>query len=384
MLPLQGIKVIDVTTNISGPTLTMILADLGAEVIKIERPGSGDEARKMAPIVKEDGTYFININRNKKSVVLDLKLQESLNLMYEMIADADVFVENLRLSKAEKLGLGFEKLKEFNDSLIYCSLSAYGQNGPDRFKPGYDAILQAETGLISITGSSDLSRIPVSILDQGSAIWGALGVVTAILQRTKTKEGVKVDTSLFETGVFWSNYHLLSTIQTNENPKKLGSSHGSFAPYGAFHTKESPIMIGISNDRLFQKLCNALDKSDWITDVRFTSNESRVLNRDELNKEIQMILLHYSADEWVTVFNKAGIPASKVQSMQDVFKHPQTMSNNMVISKKHPTNGKTFFTRIPITFNKSSFPIRTSSPFLGEHTVEVLSKLGRTKKLTKE
>jgi len=384
MLPLQGIKVIDVTTNISGPTLTMILADLGAEVIKIERPGSGDEARKMAPIVHDDGTYFININRNKKSVVLDLKLQESLDIMYEMIADADVFVENFRLGKADKLGLGFERLKEYNDRLIYCSLSAYGQNGPDRFKAGYDAILQAETGLISITGSTELSRIPVSILDQGSGIWGALGVVTAILQRTKTEEGVKVDTSLFETGVFWSNYHLLSTILTNENPKKLGSSHASFAPYGAFHTKKSPVMIGISNDRLFKKLCDVLGKSSWITDVRYASNENRVKYRDELNKEVQLILLHNSADEWITIFNEAGVPASKVQSMQDVFKHPQTMSNNMVIKNEHPTNGNTFVTRIPITFNQSSFPIRTGSPILGEHTEEVLSQLGKSQQLTKE
>lgn len=375
MLPLQGVKVIDVTTNISGPTLTMILADLGAEVIKIERPGSGDEARKMAPLVKDDGTYFININRNKKSVVLDLKLQEARNLLYEMIADADVFVENFRLGKAEKLGLGYEKLRELNKRLIYCSISAYGQNGPDRLKAGYDAILQAETGLMSITGSSELSRIPVSILDQGSGIWGALGVVTAILQRNKTGEGEKVETSLYETGVFWSNYHLLSTILTNENPEKLGSNHGSFAPYGAFHTKQSPIMIGISNDRLFHKLCDVLNKPNWLTDSRFMSNEHRAKNRDELNNEVQSILLQKTADDWITVFDHAGVPAAKVQTMQDVYKHPQTTTNNMVVEMEHPTNGQTFVTRIPITFNKSTFPIRSYSPILGEHTEEVLSYL---------
>jgi len=189
--PLQGVKVIDVTTNISGPTLTMILADLGAEVIKVEKLPAGDEARKMEPKASDDGVYFLNINRQKKSIVLNLKDQSDYKRMLDLIKEADVFVENYRAGIAEKIGLGYEQLKTINPTLVYCSLSAYGQHGPKRDYPGYDAIIQAETGLMSITGSDKLARIPVSIVDQGSAMWGALGVVTALYDRMRTNEGCK-------------------------------------------------------------------------------------------------------------------------------------------------------------------------------------------------
>ena len=189
MRPLQGVKVIDVTTNISGPTLTMILADLGAEVIKVEKLPAGDEARKMEPKASDDGVYFLNINRQKKSIVLNLKDQSDYKRMLDLIKEADVFVENYRAGIAEKIGLGYEQLKTINPTLVYCSLSAYGQHGPKRDYPGYDAIIQAETGLMSITGSDELARIPVSIVDQGSAMWGALGVVTALYDRMRTNEG---------------------------------------------------------------------------------------------------------------------------------------------------------------------------------------------------
>ena len=384
MLPLTGMKVIDVTTNISGPTVTMILADLGAEVIKIERPGKGDDARKMAPIVKEDGTYFLNINRNKKSVVLNLALDEAREVLYELIKDADIFVENFRLGKADKLGLSYNKLKSINEKLIYCSLSAYGQNGPDRLKPGYDAILQAETGIMSMTGSSELARVPVSLLDQGSAVWGALGIVTALLQRTQTGKGQKVATSLFETGVFWSGYHLLSTMLTGENPQKLGSNHGSFAPYGAFHTKDVPIMIGISNDRLFEKLCHVLQMSDWILSGKYGTNGDRVKNRLQLNEAIQTLLLEQDAASWLSQLENAGVPSAKVQTMEDMITSPQLNDNDMIVQLDHPTNGQVDVVRMPFTLSDTPFPIRSSSPILGEHTEDILSRLGISPEVIKQ
>ena len=375
MLPLSGITVIDVTTNISGPTLTMILADLGANVIKVEKPNGGDEARKMEPKKNDDGVYFLNINRQKKSVVLNLKEQNDLQAMYRLIETADVFVENYRAGVVEKIGLDYDKLKDINPSLIYCSLSAYGEHGPKRDFPGYDAIIQAETGLMSITGSEDLARIPVSLVDQGSAMWGALGVVSAVLNRTKTGEGCKVTSSLYETGIFWSNYHLLSTNLTDENPFKLGSNHGAFSPYGAFLTKDLPIMIGISNNSLFEKLCKALGVESWISDERFATNAARVKNRNDLNTRIEEITLQQSSDQLVEKLEAYGIPVAKVKTMKDVLLDSQQIENNCIIKLPHERDGESFVTRLPLTFSNCDITPKVSAPIFNEHSEEVLKKI---------
>ena len=379
MRPLQGVKVIDVTTNISGPTLTMILADLGAEVIKVERQPAGDEARKMEPKASDDGVYFLNINRQKKSIVLNLKDQSDYKRMLDLIKEADVFVENYRAGIAEKIGLGYEQLKTINPTLVYCSLSAYGQHGPKRDYPGYDAIIQAETGLMSITGSDELARIPVSIVDQGSAMWGALGVVTALYDRMRTNEGCKVSTSLYETGIFWSNYHLLSTKLTGQNPQKLGSNHGAFSPYGAFKTLDLPVMIGISNNSLFEKLCKALQQEQWITDERFISNDVRVKNRFVLNERIETMTMQLTSDELIEQLEIAGIPAAKVKTMQDVLADPQQQANDCIVKLSHERDGDVFVTRIPITLSHCDLTPTVAAPMYGEHTNVILNRLEQSK-----
>ena len=379
MRPLQGVKVIDVTTNISGPTLTMILADLGAEVIKVEKLPAGDEARKMEPKASDDGVYFLNINRQKKSIVLNIKDQSDYKRMLDLIKEADVFVENYRAGIAEKIGLGYEQLKTINPTLVYCSLSAYGQHGPKRDYPGYDAIIQAETGLMSITGSDELARIPVSIVDQGSAMWGALGVVTALYDRMRTNEGCKVSTSLYETGIFWSNYHLLSTKLTGQNPQKLGSNHGAFSPYGAFKTMDLPVMIGISNNSLFEKLCKALQQEQWITDERFISNDVRVKNRFVLNERIETMTMQLTSDELIEKLEIAGIPAAKVKTMQDVLEDPQQQANDCIVKLPHERDGDVFVTRIPITLSHCDLTPTVAAPMYGEHTNVILNRLEQSK-----
>lgn len=378
MRPLQGMTVIDLTTNISGPTLTMILADLGANVIKIEKP-TGDEARSMEPCVGEFGTYFQNINRGKKSVVLDLTCAKDKQHLQELIKTADVFVENFRLGKAQKLGFGYEDVKVLNEQLIYCSLTAYGQHGPKKDKPGYDAIIQAETGLMSMTGAEELARIPVSILDQGSALWGALGVVTALLQRQQHGIVQKVETSLYETGVFWSGYHLLSAQVTGENPQKLGSNHAAFAPYGAFQTLDIPLMVGISNDNLFHKFCTVIDQPQWLTDGRFSTNRARVENREILNANIQTLFAQETCDDLLTKLEQAGIPAARVNTILDVLNDPQTTSNNLIQQVTHPQHGAMKLTRLPITLSKQCLLPTESPPLLGEHTELVLDAIHRLK-----
>lgn len=373
MKPLQGIRVLDMTTNISGPTLTMILADLGAEVIKVEKL-SGDEARKMEPKLQEDGVYFLNINRQKKSVTLNMKEDSDSEKLMELIKTADVFVENYRLGVAQKLGIDYEAVKKINPKLIYCSLSAYGQNGPKKSYPGYDAIMQAETGIMSITGSTDLARVPVSLIDQGSAMWGAIGVVSAILQRHKTDVGSLVSTSLYETGVFWANYHLLSTKLTGENPEKLGSNHGAFAPYGAFQTADGAIMIGISNNKLFEKLCEVLQKREWIEDARYRTNEERVKNRLQLSKEIEQITKAEKSEALIQALEAGGVPVAQVKTMKDVLVDPQQIENKLIVRLPHIRDKEMYATRIPLTISNCDLTPTAPAPLLGEHNEELLGR----------
>ena len=375
MKPLDGIRVIDVTTNISGPTLTMILADLGAEVIKVEKPIIGDEARKMEPKKHEDGVYFLNINRQKKSIVLNLKEETDKETMLELIKTADVFVENYRAGVAQKIGLDYETCKQINNQLIYCTLSAYGQFGPKAKFPGYDAIIQAETGLMSITGSDDLARVPVSLVDQGSAMWGVIGILSALFDRANKRQGCHVNTSLYETGIFWSNYHLLSAQFTGQNPQKIGSNHGAFSPYGAYRTKDMPVMIGISNNSLFERFCNVIGKEEWLQDPNFVTNDVRVKHRNVLNEKIEEITLTKSSDEWIEIFEGGGIPTAKVKTMLDVLEDKQLQDNNCIVSLSHPVEGEIYVTRIPITLSNCSLIPMRAAPLYGQHTEEILQHL---------
>lgn len=369
MKPLTGLRVIDVTTNISGPTLTMILADLGAEVIKIEKP-QGDEARNMEPRLQEDGVYFLNINRQKKSVVLNLKNEAEREQLYDIIKTADIFVENYRAGVTTKIGIDYDSLKRRNPQLLYCSLTAYGQHGPKKNYPGYDAIMQAETGIMSVTGDATLARVPVSLIDQGSAMWGVIGILSALLQRQSTGEGQFIATSLYETGIFWANYHLLATQLTNQNPQKLGSNHGAFAPYGAFQTADGAVMIGISNDALFEKLCSVLQQQHWCTDLRFSTNTARVQNRDVLNDSIEQLTLRWSCDALVAALEQSGVPVAKVKTIQDVLQDRQQQDNQMIHALPHQRDGHMYVTRLPLTFSQFDITPTVAAPLLGEHTAQ--------------
>ncbi|MCM3709129.1 CaiB/BaiF CoA transferase family protein [Sporosarcina luteola] len=376
--PLKGIKVIDITTNISGPSLTMILGDLGAEIIKIERPFIGDDSRGMGPLWEGEGVYHLQINRNKRSIVIDLKTEEGKELLYKFVKEGDVFVENFRLGKAEEIGFGYEKLKALNPGLIYCSLTAYGQEGPDSKKPGYDAIVQAETGIMSINGPTggESARAAVSILDQGSGMWGAIGILSALLHRERTGIGQKVETSLFETGVFWTGYHLLSYMATGVAPVKMGTGHASFAPYGAFKTNTDEIMIGISNDSLFAKLCKALEKEEWIEDPRFKRNVDRVQHRNQLSREIEQVLSSRDASSWIERIAAAGVPSSIIRNIPSMMDHPQVESTQMLERVEHPLIDEMKLARLPIRLSGSPVGIRKAPPLLGEDTISILQDSG--------
>jgi crotonobetainyl-CoA:carnitine CoA-transferase CaiB-like acyl-CoA transferase len=263
--PLAGVRVLDLTTTVSGPTATLILAGLGADVLKVERPGAGDDCREMPPHDGTWGSYFVAVNRGKRSLVLDLSRTEGVDVLLRIARTCDVFVENFRGGKADAMGLGEEALRAARPDIIYASLSAFGPRGPEFAKPGYDALLQARTGILSVTGSEDgaMVRTGVSVLDMGSGVWLALGILGALLERTRSGRGQRVDASLYQTGVMWMGYHLVGRQFTGRDPKPQGTRIGAFAPYGDFATLDGPIFLGISNDRLFARLCEAVERPDW-------------------------------------------------------------------------------------------------------------------------
>ena len=379
--PLSGIKVLDLTTNISGPSATSILADLGAEVIKVERPGKGDDARGMGPFIQGQSAYFLAINRNKKSVVVDIKQEEGREIIRDLAKESDVVIENFRRGVAEKYGLDGASLCAENPRLIYCSLSAYGESGDDAKKPGYDAVLQARTGIMSITGSHEKepARAGVSILDIGSGMWSVIAILSALQHRNHTGEGQIVGTSLFETGIYWMVYHLTAYQETRINPIPQGTSHAAFSPYGSYQTADDLLLLGISNDSLFQRLAEAVHHSEWATDFRFNNNEQRLLHRKELDSLLNECFSSDTCEVWLARLEEAGVPCSKIQKVGQVLKDPQVLNLQMMTEISSSSIEPINIPRLPIRLEKSPTAIKTAAPLLAQHTVEVLEKLGLSK-----
>jgi crotonobetainyl-CoA:carnitine CoA-transferase CaiB-like acyl-CoA transferase len=376
--PLRGIRVLDVTSNIAGPSATMILAGLGADVIKIERPGSGDEAREMQPHMHGWGAYFVAINRGKRSVAIDLGKPDGIALALRIATTCDVFVENFRGGKAEAMGLGETAVRAARADVVYASLSAFGSRGPDFDKPGYDALVQARTGIQSVTGEPGTAgaRCGISALDMGSGMWVAMGVIAALFERQRSgydSRGARVDGSLYQTGIQWMAYHLVSRQMTGVDPQPQGTRIGAFSPYGDFPTADSRLLIGISNDRLFERLCIALNKLELARDPRFSTNAERVRHREILDAEIAAALSTRPTSEWLEVFNLAGIPASAIQSSGQVLEDPQLAALGQMSELGEISGVVTPL--LPIEF--SGEPTAAGAvPQLGEHTLDVLLECG--------
>lgn len=381
--PLGGIRVVDFTTNISGPSATAILADLGADVVKLERLGRGDDARYMSPTWNGESAYFLAINRNKRSMAVDFTKPEGRDIVLKLIAKSDVVVENFRRGVLEKYGLDGQTLTRQHPSLIYCSLSAYGDAGRDRFLPGYDAVVQARTGIMSITGSreEEPSRAGVSILDAGSAMWAVMGILSALFHRERTGRGQIVGTSLFETGIYWMNYHLTAYQATGCDPVPQGARHMAFAPYGAFPTADDPILIGISNDGLFAKLAEAIGYPELAGDPRFSRNPDRVAHRTQLEELLNSYLRREPCRIWIERFESAGIPCSPIQKVSQVYRDPQLEALGMLQEVEHPRIPGLRIPRLPVRLTETPSEIRTPAPLLGQHTKEILGELGECDRL---
>lgn len=379
-LPLEKMKVLDLTQVMAGPFCTQLLADMGADVTKVEQPKTGDQSRRaMGFRMKgEDTAAFLAVNRNKKSVTLNLKEDEARKILYELAKDSDVVVENFRPGVTEKLGIDYETLKEINPRLIYASISGFGQTGPYATRAGYDLIAQGMSGVMSVTGEPDgpPAKCGIPIGDLSAGMFCAFGILSAHAARQETGRGQRIDTSLFEGALALSIWETAELWATGRIPQPFGSAHRLTAPYQALATSDGYINVGANNERLWKRLCSAIEREELADDERFTTNDDRMENRHELAIELEKSLKQKSTEEWMEVFNDAGFPAGPIHDYKRVFEDEHTLAREMMVEMDHPVEGKVKGLGIPVKLSETPGKVRRAAPLLGEHTGETLSKLG--------
>lgn len=356
----------------------MILSDLGADIVKVERTGGGEDGRAMGPHRGEWGAYFVALNRGKRSIALDLGKPEGREVVRRLAATCDVFLENFRGGKAAALGLDEASIRARNPEIIYASLSAYGPGGPDYTKPGYDAVLQARTGIMSVTGTGEGQpmRTGVSILDMTTGTWIALGVLAALLERQRSGKGQRVDASLFQTGIAFMAYHLVYRQFTGRDLEPQGARHKAFAPYGSLTTADGQIMIGISSDAQFRRLCSALGHSEWATDPRFCTNPNRVANVDALENLIAGVLRTQPTSHWVALLDKCDIANDAIQSAGQVLEDPQAAALGLFTDIQLTGGQPVVLPRLPISLSLTPPAPQGPPPSVGQHSRSILQEAG--------
>jgi crotonobetainyl-CoA:carnitine CoA-transferase CaiB-like acyl-CoA transferase len=378
-LALEGVRVVDLSRVIAGPWCGALLADLGADVIKVEDPGQGDESRTWPPHRDGEAAAYLLFNRNKRGIAVDLKAPEGVEVVTELVRGADVVVENFRTGTMEAFGLGYERLAGLNPRLIYCSVSAFGRTGPRKDSPGYEALMQAFSGIMSITGEpgGQPVRAGVSFLDLSTGILCALGISAALLQRQRTGLGQRVDASLLETAVSLLAFHAEGYLLTGALPRALGSGHPSLSPYRNFRCKDGQwIFIAAANDRFWQKLARALGREDLAADPRFARNEQRVQHRNELEAILEDTIAGHEREPLLALLEGADVPATPVNTVDQVMRDPQTTHSGIVQRAQHPRLGDIPVVGTPLRFSRMSPGVRHAAPLRGEHTDQVLAECG--------
>jgi len=362
-LPLAGIRILDATSNIAGPFGGAILADLGADVLKIETP-IGDPARSMSPVDGDRSAYFHIVNRNKSVESIDLKSDYGKSRLSELLSTADVFLTNFLPDRLRALGIDPEHLMERHPRLIFGNLSSYGTTGPDAAAPGYDATVQARTGIMHVTGEPDGNpvRAGVSVLDVGGGMWLAIGILAALVERNNTGKGKLVETSLYETGATWVSYHLSAEQLTGAPSVRSGSGHPAFSPYGIFTTKDGTLCIGVGSNNIFAKLCTLIDREDLITDLRFAANVDRVKNARELKVEIEKSLIQNSAQHWAELLGRSGVPADRVALPEELHNDKQGSAIDLLLPYPDSESKVKKIPGLPLRFNGKRPPIRKAAP----------------------
>ncbi|VVE15606.1 Acetyl-CoA:oxalate CoA-transferase [Pandoraea eparura] len=381
MGPLNGMKVVELAHIMSGPVCGMMLADMGADVVKVEKVPDGDDSRRFSPILPGgESASFMIVNRNKRGIGLNLKSESGRGVLKRLLADADVVTENYRAGTMEKFGLGYDTLKVINPGLIYCAISGFGRTGPFSEKGGFDLIAQGMSGMMSMTGEE--GREPVKagspVADINSGILAALGIAAAYAQKLRTGRGQMVDTSLFEAGLQQMYWPAASYLADGTLLPKMGSANSTSAPYQVFKTSDGWINIGAANQSNYERLLEVLNAPQLATDSRFETNALRLAHRDELVAILNEILVRRTTADWMTRFDEIGLPAGPVLDIAAALAHPQTIARDMIVETEHPVAGKVRGLGLPIHFSEGERTGSRPAPLLGQHTREVLREAGYT------
>ena len=375
---LENIKVVDLTRTLAGPFCTMMLGDMGADVVKIEEPQHGDETRSWTPFWNGESTQFVSFNRNKRSFGINLKEPEAIEIVLALAADADVMVESFRAGALDRMGLGYQAVKQINPDIVYCSISGYGRTGPMADKPGYDLIIQAYSGLMNLTGEPDGPplRVGFSLVDLFTGMMAYGSVMTALYHRDKTGEGQWLEAALLDGQVAAMSYHGTGYLGTGVEPHRLGSGHPSLVPYQSFPAADGYFILGCANDGLWERMCQAIDRPDLPNDPRFMTNTERVAHRSECIQLLSDIFQTETVSHWVSKIEEAGVPCGPINRVSDVVNDPQVLSRNMVVEIPHPNIPDLKVPYSPLKLAETPPSVRRPPPLLGQHNEEILSELG--------
>jgi crotonobetainyl-CoA:carnitine CoA-transferase CaiB-like acyl-CoA transferase len=373
-LPLEGVKVLDLSRVLAGPYATMVLADLGADVVKVEHPERGDDTRHWGPpFAGGESAYFLSVNRNKRSVGVDLKRPEGSEKIRKLAADADVVIENMKRGALEKMGLGYAALKELNPGLVYCSITGFGP-GKDGDRPGYDFLIQARAGIMGITGfpepDGEPTKVGVAIADIVCGLYAATAILAALRRREATGKGARIEVPLFESTLSWLANRGQEYLVSGEDKGRLGNAHPTIVPYQTFDASDKQIAVAVGNDAQFERLCDAIGRAELADDERYATNPARVASREELVEILQQEFSKRAADEWVEKIREAGVSIGPVNALADVFADEHVSSSGILRDVDHPTAGMLKMLASPVLIDGERPPIRCPPPTLGQHTEE--------------
>ena len=380
--PLRGLRVLDLTRVLAGPTCVQMLGDLGAEVIKIEKPGSGDDTRGFAPPFmpgSRESAYFVGVNRNKQSVTLDIATPEGQELAHRLLAQCDILVENFKVGALAKYGLGYEDVAKTYPGLIYCSITGFGQTGPYAPRPGYDSLIQAMGGVMSLTGEPDglPQKVGVPVADLFAGLYGCIGILAALRHKERTGQGQQIDIGMLDTHVAWLANQGMNFLATGENPARLGNQHPNIVPYQVFPTQDGHVVLSIGNDPTFRRFCEAFGLAQLPDDPAFATNAARVENRQRVTDTLSPVMRAHPTAWWVEQLEALKIGCGPINKLSEVFADPQVEYRQMVVEMPHPAaeGGRTKVIANPVRLSATPVDYRLSPPTLGEHTESVLGRL---------
>ena len=378
-LPLEGVRVLDLSRVFAGPMCGMVLADFGAEVIKVEHPGRGDDTRDWGlRIGQTETTYYNSMNRNKRSVTVDLQTPEGIKLIHDLLAQCDVVIQNFKTGGADKLGLGYAQLKAIKPDLIYCSVAGYNSSGPEAKRPGYDLVIQGEAGLMAINGEADQDplKFGVAVVDLMTGMYAAQAILAALFRRERTGKGRQIDMALYDCGLMVTGYYGLDAMLLGRDPQRYGNAHPSIVPYGMFEAADGPLIIAVGNNSQFDKFCReVVQRPDIVEDPRYAANVERAKNRLTLLPMLTALIGSFERDVLLQRLSAAGIPCGKVAGLHEALTSERTRQGGLLQEMPHPVAGSTHVFAPPYRLDGERLPIRKAPPTLGEGTREVLQKL---------